>query len=142
VWNRIFKPSAAGVHQCLKRLHLQIYNPGLAESSDGGSEARFAEGREVGLLAQQMFPGGCAVGFEGVVADALAETAALVEDETVPAIFEATFRNDGVLVRVDVMERLPHSSWRLIEVKSSLDVKPHHLDDLAVQWHVVSPPIK
>ena len=126
----------AGI-QCLKRLYFQIYNPGLAESGDEGSQARFIEGREVGLLAQQIFPGGRTIGFEGVVGNALAKTMAMVEDASVPAIFEATFRHASVLVRVDILERLPQNHWRLIEVKSSLDLKPHYLDDLAIQQHVV-----
>ena len=127
----------AGI-QCLKRLYLEVYNPGLSEGGDEGNEAHFAEGREVGVLAQQIFPGGRTIEFEGVVATALAETAALVEDVSVPAIFEATFRHSGVLVRIDILERMPQNRWRLIEVKSSLDLKPPHLDDLAIQRHVVS----
>jgi hypothetical protein len=53
----------------------------------------------------------------------------------VPAIFEAALQYDDVLVRVDILERLPRNRWRLIEVKSSTEVKHHHLYDLAIQRH-------
>ncbi|NJN70740.1 MAG: hypothetical protein HC801_10995, partial [Nitrospira sp.] len=100
-------------------------------------------GTEIGILAQQRFPGGVLVkaGFRQREA-AIAETAALVQDSGIPAIFEGAFEHDGVLVRVDILERVPSReegspSWRLIEVKSSSRVKDVHLDDLSIQSHVV-----
>jgi hypothetical protein len=47
-----------------------------------------------------------------------------------------------VLVRADVLERVPSDGseptrWRLIEVKSSTRIKDVHLDDLAIQSHVL-----
>ena len=47
-------------------------------------------------------------------------------------IFEATFRHEGVLVRVDVL--IPDGDgWRLIEVKASTSVKDYHVLDCAIQ---------
>jgi len=46
--------------------------------------------------------------------------------------------NDGVLVRVDVLQRRRDGRWRLIEVKSTANLKDHHLDDVAIQHRVVS----
>lgn len=44
---------------------------------------------------------------------------------------------DHLLVRADVLE--PEAGkWNLIEVKASTSTKPEHIDDLAVQWHVLS----
>jgi hypothetical protein len=102
----------AGV-QCLKRLYFQIYQPELATEEDEGQEARLAQGNEVGLLAQSRFPGGVFVGFDDGLAGALSQTASLMEDSSVPAIFEATFQHQGVLVRVDVLQRRPGNRWRL-----------------------------
>ena len=48
----------------------------------------------------------------------------------VPAIFEGIFENDGVLVRVDVLQRRRDDRWRLIEVKSTTSLKEEHLDDV------------
>jgi predicted RecB family nuclease len=126
----------AGV-QCLKRLYFQVHQPELAEGPDEGQSARLEQGDEVGLLAQSRFPGGVFVGFDRDLDDALAQTAALMENPSVPAIYEATFRHSNVLVRVDILQRRPGNRWRLIEVKSSLDPKPHYRYDLAIQHHIL-----
>jgi len=89
------------------------------------------------LLAQRRFPGGAVVGFECGIDDALAKTAALLDVPSVPAIFEATFQQSNLLVRVDILQRRPKNRWRLIEVKSSVEGKPHYLYDVAIQDHVL-----
>src|SRR6185369_5776968 len=43
---------------------------------------------------------------------------------------------DGVFVAVDVLERR-RRGFRLVEVKSTLDVKEPHLPDVAIQLHVL-----
>jgi hypothetical protein len=103
----------------------------------------FDMGTEIGELARSRFPGGTLVtaGYRQSEA-ALAQTEALVQDPTVPAIFEAAFLHDGVLIRADVLERVftaegQPCGWRLIEVKSSTKVKDVHLEDLAVQSEVI-----
>ena len=73
---------------------------------------------------------------------AIAQTATLLQDSRMPAIFEGAFEHEGVVVRVDILERMPVAegpspAWRLIEVKSSTRVKDMHLDDLAIQRHVL-----
>jgi hypothetical protein len=53
--------------QCLKRLYLQVHQPKLAAQPDGANEAILEQGREVGLLARQLFPRGVEVaGFRGL----------------------------------------------------------------------------
>ena len=42
-----------------------------------------------------------------------------------------------MLVRVDALERLRDGRWRLNEVKSSTNIKDEHLEDVALQTHVV-----
>jgi hypothetical protein len=129
--------------QCHKRLYLEIHQPSLATPPDASTQAILDMGTEIGILAQQRFRGGVLVkaGFRQREA-AIAETAALLHDSTIPAIFEGAFEHEGVLVRVDILERVQHgeggsSSWRLIEVKSSTRVKDVHLDDLSIQSHVL-----
>jgi hypothetical protein len=135
---RISKSKFVAGIQCLKRLYLEVYQPELAEAAKDGQESRFEQGQEVGLFAQRRFPGGVLVGFEDRLADALARTAALMDDTSVPAIFEATFQHSNLLVRVDILQRRPKNRWRLIEVKSSVEVKQHHLNEIAIQYHVLS----
>lgn len=43
-----------------------------------------------------------------------------------------------MLVRVDILHRRRDNRWRLIEVKSTTDLKEYHLDDVAIQHRVVS----
>jgi hypothetical protein len=128
----------AGV-QCLKRLYLQVHAPDLTGDLDDSDNARFKQGLEVGLLARKAFLGGVLVepGFLGR-GSALARTTSLIGYEPVPAIFEGTFRSDGVLVRADILERQPGGRWLLIEVKSSVEPKEHYVYDLAIKRHVLA----
>ena len=135
---RISKSKFVAGIQCLKRAYLQVHSPELADEADEGRETRFVQGQEVGLLAQKRFPNGVRVGFEGGIEAALATTATLMDNSSVPAIFEATFQHSGLLVRVDILQRRPKNRWRLIEVKSSVSDNPHYLYDVAIQHHVLS----
>jgi hypothetical protein len=129
--------------QCHKRLYLEITKPELAEPPDLSTQAILAMGTEIGILAHRRFPGGVLVPPALRPRDAaIAFTAKLLQDPDVPAIFEGAFEYEGVTVRVDILERVwdvdrQHAAWRLVEVKSSTKVKDIHLDDLAVQRHVL-----
>jgi predicted RecB family nuclease len=48
------------------------------------------------------------------------------------------FEHQNVLVKVDILHRRRDGRWRLIEVKSTTDAKDHHLEDVAIQYRVVS----
>ena len=135
---RISKSKFVAGVQCLKRLYLQVHEPGLAAGPDASDQAIMEQGREVGLLARQMFPGGVEVGGSAGFDEAIRITRELVANPEVPAIFEGTFENGGALVRVDILQRRRDGRWRLLEVKSTTDLKEHHLDDVAIQARVVS----
>ncbi len=126
----------AGV-QCLKRLYLLVHEPELGAKLDAASEAIMAQGREVGLLARQMFPGGVEIPSEGRLDKAIRATRELVANPAVPTIFEGTFEHQNVLVRVDILHRRRDGRWRLIEVKSATAVKEEHVDDVGIQYHVL-----
>jgi len=151
----IFRPQHAGHHpeivmasahltksrytaglQCLRRLWLLVHEPQEYEEPPSGSP--MAAGHEIGRHAHKLFPGDVLVAEEPWQhSKAVARTAALMADITVPAIFEAAFAHDDVRIRVDVLERCP-DGWGLREVKSSTRVKDHHLDDVALQAHVLA----
>ena len=135
---RISKSKFMAGRQCLKRLYFQVHKPELAAEPDAASEAVIEQGRKVGLLAREMFPGGVEVRSEGDLDQAIRATRELIGNRDVPAIFEGTFEHNGVLVRVDVLHRRKDERWRLIEVKSTTDVKDHHLEDVAIQHRVVT----
>ncbi len=122
--------------QCLKRLYLQVHKPELAAEPGGAAEAIIEQGREVGMLARQMFPGGVEIRDEGLD-KAIRATRELIANPDVPAIFEGTFEHAAVLVRVDILHRRRDGRWRLIEVKSTTDIKDHHLDDVGIQYRVL-----
>jgi len=126
----------AGV-QCLKRLYLLVHSPELGAGPDGATEAIMQQGQDVGMLARRLFPGGVEV-CERSLDQAIRTTRELVANREIPAIYEGVFEDAGVLVRVDVLHRRRDGRWRLVEVKSSTQVKEVHLDDVGIQARVVS----
>ncbi len=127
----------AGV-QCPKRLYLLVHEPELAAQPDGSDGAIIEQGREVGLLARQLFPGGVEVDGSGGLEAAIRSTRELVENSDVPAIFEGAFEQNDVVVKTDTLQRRKENHWRLVEVKSTSDLRDHHSDDVAIQSYVLS----
>lgn len=153
--------------QCEKRVYLETHNPELATEPDDATRAVLDMGTEIGVLARRRYPGGRLIeaGYRQTQL-ALEQTAAAMADPTIPAIFEAAILADGVLIRVDILARvtdgerediaaeaaaaveaaadpacepaLSPAAWRLIEVKSSTKKKDVHLDDVALQAHVLT----
>jgi len=121
----------------LKRLYWQVHQPRLVAETDASAFAIMEQGREVGLLARQLFPGGVEVSGFGLD-KAIRNTRELIANPDVPAIFEGTFENGGVIVKVDILQRRQDNRWHLFEVKSSTGLKEEHLDDVGIQARVVS----
>jgi hypothetical protein len=122
--------------QCHRRLWLLVNEPPPYEAPEPGST--FDMGNEIGRKAHLLFPGGMVVSAEPWEhAKAVAQTARLMADPSVPAIFEAAFEYDNIRIRVDVLKRHADGHWGLIEVKSSTGLKDHYLDDAALQIYVL-----
>src|ERR1039458_10058430 len=117
---RISKSKFVAGRQCLKRLYWQVHEPELAAQPDAATEVIMEQGHQVGLLARQLFPGGVGVDGSAGLEQAIRATRELVANPEVPAIFEGTFENSSVLVRVDILQRRRDGRWRLVEVKSKL----------------------
>ena len=76
--------------QCDRRLHLLRHPPEGFIATDAMDELRLREGRRVHEVARRLFPRGVLV--ETLEADdAIRRTRELVEDQTVPVIFEGAF---------------------------------------------------
>ncbi len=125
------KSQIAAFEQCARRLWLAVHQPGAA-ATDDSAQARFAAGREVGIVARALAPDGVLVQADPDLDAALETTRRWLAAGDRP-LFEATFEHDGALVRIDVLEPMGDATWRIAEVKSSTSAKPHHRSDLATQ---------
>lgn len=93
--------------QCYLRLWYDSYARDLAPAPDLALQAVFDTGHEVGEIARRRFPGGHLIAHDHRhVPEALEETRQIIAAGSAPAVFEAAFEHEGVLVRADVIERL------------------------------------
>ena len=123
--------------KCLKALYLYRERKDLADAVTPDAQARFDQGTEVGILAQQLFPGGTLIKADYRDPDgALAETKAAVAAGA-GVLYEAAYQHDDVLIRADIMVNTGPGAWSLYEVKSSTEVEDTYLDDVAIQRHVL-----
>lgn len=119
---------------CAKRLYLMLNRTELAKSS----KSPLAEtGIIVGNQARKEFPGGVLVNRFQQGSDPFAETRSYLKDTNVTVIFEAGFTHQDTEIFVDILER-EASGWNLIEVKSSSSVKDDYIDDVTIQYMVLS----
>lgn len=122
--------------QCEKLLWWRVHEPDAPELvADPSMQLIFDRGHAVGELAQTYYPGGVLIDLPHYEVDARLEATRKAIEEGAPAIFEATFFEDGVFVAVDILKR-ERGGYALIEVKSTLGVKEQHLPDVAIQVHV------
>ena len=135
---RLSKSTYLTGSQCHLRLWRDFHAHQLAAPVDEALQLVFDTGHEVGELACRRYPGGHLIAHDHQhVAEALAETREVIDSRTAPAIFEGAFEHEQVLVRPDVLERLPEGGWRLVEVKSTTRPKDVHVLDVAVQLWVL-----
>lgn len=124
--------------QCHLRLWYNFHDRDLAAELGDTLQAIFETGYEVGELACQLFPGGHLVAQDHLqIPEAVDETERLLAQGNVTALFEADFENQGFLARADILERLPEGGWRMIEVKSTTNLKAVPGIDAAFQVFVL-----
>jgi hypothetical protein len=135
---RLSKTRIMSSLQCLKRVHLEINQPGLARHSRS-TEAAFELGHAIGDVAIQLYGGDAGTFIDyrgGGFKRQLSQTSGLMTSLFRTPVFEATLQHDGVLVREDILLPVVDEgvdSWRIVEVKASTRVKPEHVHDCAVQ---------
>jgi hypothetical protein len=123
--------------QCHKALWLTKNPPDFPLPEKPELQARFQLGTEVGILAQQLFPGGTEVPYEGLsFPDQLTRTRQLI-DSGAEVIYEASFSFSAIFVKVDILVR-DGEAWQIHEVKMGTGVKDVNLDDVAVQHYVLN----
>jgi hypothetical protein len=116
--------------QCHKKLWLETHvKQDILESH------LFALGNRFGEFARTHYGDGVNLDGKSNKGEIFNETNAALLDPKVNVIYEAAFEYENVLVRVDVLKR-DKDGWEMIEVKSSKEAKPHHLNDIASQAYV------
>ena len=134
------KSKLLSFRQCPKRLWLEVHGRHLMEKV--GTDSAFTAGRSVGEAARELFdPEGLgqlvdvgALGVEG----AIRRTRELLASGQ--PVFEAGFAAEGASAFADVLLPVAENgnlSWRMVEVKSSSEVKEYHREDAAIQAYVV-----
>jgi hypothetical protein len=122
--------------QCPKYLYLSKYHPELMDETSAERGMRFEAGREVGVYARRLFPGGVEIPYEGQpLSEQVRQTRCEIETGAT-TLYEATFSHEGLLVKVDILQK-GRNGWEIHEVKGSTKVEDRHLSDLAFQYHVV-----
>ncbi len=114
---------------------LDALQPGLRDPLDSQSQMHMRLGQEVGMLARERYPGGEIGRIPGAIDVSLQRTQDLIK-AGVQILYEPAFQSHGVFILADIIV-MSEQGWRLIEVKSSSEVKDQHLWDLAVQLFVL-----
>ena len=123
--------------QCYKALFLNKYKPELKDDTSDSQEAIFEGGRKIGILAWQLFSRGVEIPYEGLSHQEQLDLTQNKIKEGQKTIYEAAFSYDGVFVKVDILNK-GKTGWNIYEVKASTKVEDVHLNDVAVQYYVVS----
>jgi len=91
--------------QCHKALYLHKYHPELKDDISAATEALFSSGRDVGVFAQKLFPGGVEIPYEGFsLSDQIRMTQSEIKKGTA-TIYEAAFGYKGTFCKVDILHK-------------------------------------
>lgn len=122
--------------QCSKAFYFYKKHPYLRDPVSKEKQFTFNRGHQVGLLAQQLFPGGVDVSLQAKNSKAGVELTQQLLKENVRTIYEATFVFNGVLIMVDLLH-FDGENWTAYEVKSSLKVSDAYIKDACLQYYVL-----
>jgi len=122
--------------QCEKQLYLYKYHYGWMDEVSTSQQAVFKRGTDVGILAQDLFPGGViATEDPKKTGEAVERTKNLIEKGN-RVIYEAAFEFDGILVISDIIVR-DGKRWNIYEVKSSTSISETYQLDAAIQYYTL-----
>ena len=124
--------------QCEKALFLFKNRPFLRDKLSMEQRAKFKRGTDVGILAQQLFPGGINMTPSSPTqfSKKAAETLKNLTNPAINVMYEAVFQYDDTLIMLDIIVR-DGDKWRAIEVKSSLSISQTYMKDAALQYYVL-----
>jgi hypothetical protein len=124
--------------QCFKSLFLYKKNYQLRDYLSPEQVAKFKRGSDVGVLAQQLFPGGtnASSGSHRFMMKSLERTKLLI-DTGCKVIYEASFLFNEVFAAVDILVN-ESGMWTAYEVKSSLGLSETYYHDASLQYYVIT----
>ena len=123
--------------QCHKSLWLKLNDYEETNPVDESAKDRLKAGNDVGEEAKMLFPGGVNIEFYGDDYQKMCDLTQEAIAKDTDAIYEASFIEDNIFIRVDIMHKTP-SGWDIYEVKSSSALKDYHKEDLSLQWYVLN----
>jgi hypothetical protein len=124
--------------QCSKSLYLYKNFIQLRDPVSPEQKAIFNRGNNVGILAQQLFPGGI-----DATPEKRSDNLAAVEKTQqliasgVEIIYEAAFQHEQVLAILDILVK-KDNQWYAYEVKSSSKISNTYLLDASLQYWVIT----
>ncbi|HQJ45141.1 MAG TPA: DUF2779 domain-containing protein, partial [Ignavibacteriaceae bacterium] len=124
--------------QCEKHLYLYKYHYSEMDPVSDMQKAVFNRGTNVGILAQNLFPGGTDASPKSPSEynNAVALTKKLLKNKQ-HVIYEASFNFSDVLSIADIVVQ-EKSSLKIFEVKSSTSISETYLQDAALQYWVIT----
>ena len=124
--------------QCEKALYMTKKHPYLRDKLSIEQRAKFQRGTDVGILAQQYFPGGVNMtpNSPSQFPKRVKETMENLSNPAVSVMYEAVFQYNDTLIMVDILTR-DGERWKAIEVKSSLKLSTTYYNDAALQYYVL-----
>ena len=134
--------------ECKRRLWLLVNRPEAKRAPNASEQRRMRLGLAFGARVRDLFPGGELITASFSEPEQALEQTSVALAGSAPALFEAAFVHQDVLVRVDVLRRSATNvaAWDIIEVKSASNSigresdrrqkLKKHVSDMAVQLHV------
>jgi len=122
--------------QCDKHLYLYVHKPELKDPITPMQQAVFKRGTNIGILAQELLPGGVVIKPDsfGNYEKALGQTESMINIK-MDVIYEAAFLYDEVIVFSDIVVN-DGDKWKFYEVKSSTSISDTNITDAAIQYYV------
>lgn len=123
---------------CTKSLYLNKHHRELRDKLSSQQEAIFEQGTNVGILAQELFPGGIdcspedAFNYQKSVLITKQEI-----DNGATIIYEAVFQFNGVLAALDILIK-DDDGWKAYEVKSGASVSETYQLDATIQYYTIT----
>jgi hypothetical protein len=116
--------------RCSCELWLYKQRPDLAPAYDADTLRAFATGNEVDGWAMKLYPK--ATNVMGFGQRGAEETRKAIA-EGAKVLIQPTFIVGNITCRADILKKNSDDSWDLLEVKSTTQVKPEHMMDMAFQ---------